>query len=328
MDLKLISAFAVCGLMLLTPLPGVASDSDGQEYAVHKGESLGTISEHFYEDPPAYPSIMDATNKKTEHDDTFKVIPGSNEIETEQKPGIPVLVMLEAEDMEAHGMHKAAHWGYQGEGGPTHWGSMDEKFKVCSSGRNQSPVSIPSTAGVVKDVVTFDYNPTTLHVLNNGHTIQVNYDDGSSITVDGTAYNLAQFHFHSPSENTMDDVAAAMEMHLVHVSTDGKLAVVGLLFDFADSQNDFLSKFWGVMPPAGHELRLSAKLNASDAFDVGGEMYQFDGSLTTPPCSEGVKWFVMKQRASASKDQVAAFVKAVGYNARPTQPLNGRLDHN
>ncbi len=303
---------------------GSGGDDSGQEYIVEKGDSLGRIAEKFYEDPLAYPTIIEGTNKKAEKDHSFKVIHKPDEIQPGWKIWIPAVATLEADDMEGHGVHKIAHWGYQGEGCPVNWGGLDHNYKTCDTGKEQSPISIPSKWKTKAGGLKFDYKPTSLHVLNNGHTIQVNYEEGSSLAIDGHSYELAQFHFHIPSEHTVDGVAATMEMHLVHVDEGGKLAVVGVMFDIGEKDNPFLAAFWDVMPPSGHELNFSSKVNVASAFDIDGKQYRYPGSLTTPPCSEGVKWHVVEKREHLSKAQAAKFVSIIGLNARPTQPLNKR----
>jgi carbonic anhydrase len=219
---------------------------------------------------------------------------------------------------------EVAHWGYQGHQGPNYWGSLDAKFSVCDAGREQSPINIPSGAPTTPGNLEFDYKPTALAVVNNGHTIQVNHDSGSILKIDGVPYQLLQFHFHAPSENAVDGMLAAFEMHLVHADKQGNLAVVGVLFDIAEEDNEFLQAFWEDMPEAGHDVTLDKTVNVADAFVLDGPKYLFTGSLTTPPCSEKVKWHVLEQRATLSKKQLAEFVAVMGFNNRPVQPLYDR----
>lgn len=217
-----------------------------------------------------------------------------------------------------------APFGYQGEIGPAHWGELDEAYEACAVGLRQSPIDIPGDAPLSTVDLAFNYQPSAINVVNNGLTIQVNYDPGSTIIVDGKTYAVAQFHFHVPSEHTIDGVHAPIEMHVVHVADDGALAVVGFLFDFADEDNPFLARFWGDAPAAGETTTVPGEINVADAFDAAGGKYSYSGSLTTPPCSEGVSWFVMADHLTVSRDQVAQYVDLLGMNARPTQPLNER----
>lgn len=217
-----------------------------------------------------------------------------------------------------------APWGYQGDIGPAHWGELDEAYDTCAVGLRQSPIDIPGEAALSTVDVVFNYQPTAISLLNNGFTIEVIHDPGSTIAVDGKTYSVAQFHFHVPSEHSMDGVRAPMEMHVVHVAADGTLAVVGFLFDFAEDGNRFLAQFWDDLPTAHQSATLPGMINLAEAFDVGGGKYGYTGSLTTPPCDEGVSWFVMAERLTVSTEQVGRYVELLGMNARPIQPLNDR----
>lgn len=222
--------------------------------------------------------------------------------------------------------HGKAHWGYEGNSGPDKWGSMDKKFGMCDSGMRQSPIDIGMAPHAEFKALAMNYKPAPLRVLNNGHAIQMNYDKSSTMTVDGKRYNLLQFHFHSPSENIKDGQSRAMEMHLVHQANDGSLAVVGVFLK-AGNDNAALAKLWSHLPShAGDENMVKgASFNVSDLLPSKKAYYHFNGSLTTPPCSEGVKWFVMDEEVEVSKKQVNQFLKVVGENARPVQPMNGRF---
>jgi carbonic anhydrase len=221
-----------------------------------------------------------------------------------------------------------AHWSYKADHGPTHWGEMKEDFAACNIGHAQSPIDIHAKDArkAALPAIAFDYKPSPLRIIDNGHTVQVNYAPGSGITVDGKRHELVQFHFHKPSEEKIEGKAHAMVAHLVHKGADGKLAVVAVLLD-AGKENALLKTLWSNVPPekekeatpAGVTIDASALLPASRAY------YTFDGSLTTPPCSEGVTWYVLKSPVHESKEQIAAFGKLYAANARPVQPLNGRV---
>lgn len=231
-------------------------------------------------------------------------------------------------DSAMAGAAKSDHgsrWEYQGRRGPPEWGHLDGSFKACRIGKKQSPISIPDDEPPTANGVKFHYQSSALNIVNNGHTIQVNYDEGSHIIVDGKKYRLKQFHFHAPSEHLINGVPAAMEMHLVHMAQDRTLAVIGLLFDFSETDNPFLNNFWGGLPPAHSRLHIDRSINVGRFFNPAARMVRYVGSLTTPPCSEGVKWFVIKEHSRVSHAQVADFVRILGYNARPAQPVNGRL---
>ena len=219
----------------------------------------------------------------------------------------------------------AQHWGYEGEAGPQNWGKLDAKFAACASGKNQSPIDLKGFVEADLKPLKLDYKAGVADILNNGHTVQVNYAAGSSLAVDGLAFELKQFHFHSPSENKISGKQFPLEGHLVHADKDGNLAVVAVMFQEGGA-NTLLAKLWEKMPnKAGEKGALPAGLNVSQLLPRERDYYRFNGSLTTPPCSEGVRWFVIKKQATASKAQIAQFAKAVGVvNNRPIQATNAR----
>lgn len=222
----------------------------------------------------------------------------------------------------------AAHWGYSGTAGPSHWGQLSEAFKTCNSGTRQSPINVTETQAIKAnlDALSFSYSPVQPEILNNGHTIQVNYAPGSHVRVAGKKYELLQFHFHTPSENKLAGKSFPMEMHLVHKSDDGQLAVVAVFIE-TGKENAVLKSAWEHMPTqAGKRAKLSnLKLSAESLLPKSREFAHFKGSLTTPPCSEGVNWVVLKTPIQVSKQQLAKFEKVIGENARPVQPLNDRF---
>jgi len=219
------------------------------------------------------------------------------------------------------------HWGYAGPIGPEHWGSLSPEFAVCASGRNESPVNIVHAIEAELPPLAIDYRPGGGEVVNNGHTLQVNYASGSTLVLDGHTYELKQFHFHAPSENQVDGKSFALEGHLVHADADGALAVVAVLYE-PGAENAALAAFWDQLPAkAGGKARLATPVDAASLLPAGRDYYRYNGSLTTPPCSEGVVWLVMKEPASVSEPQVAAFSAALGGtpNNRPVQPLHARV---
>jgi len=227
----------------------------------------------------------------------------------------------------AHVAQHAAHWAYEGEGGPQNWATLDAKYSACSDGKNQSPIDIsPVTITSLSDI-EFNYQESPLEIKNNGHTIQVNYAPGSSITVAGKQYELLQYHFHSPSEHTIGGKAYDMVAHLVHKAADGQLGVIGVVFSAGDKVNSAVSKLWLNMPEkAGVTTKVTGvKVNAADLLPVDYTYFNYSGSLTTPPCSEGVNWMVMATPNSVSEAQVEQFTNLFPLSARPVQPLNGRM---
>ena len=231
------------------------------------------------------------------------------------------------------------HWGYSGEAGPENWAKIDPNNVMCAIGRNQSPIDLAGFIEGDLKPLKLDYGTHAAeianhgkvapvgpaNIVNNGHTVQVNYLPGSTLTVDGRAFELKQFHFHSPSENTLAGKSFPLEAHLVHADKEGNLAVVALLFN-EGAANPFLAKLWDKVPAKKDDkAALAAGLNVSSLLPASKDYYRFNGSLTTPPCTEGVRWLVMKKQATVSKAQVEQFVKAVGHpNNRPVQSVNAR----
>ncbi len=219
------------------------------------------------------------------------------------------------------------HWGYSGEMGPEHWGDLSPQFAACKEGRSQSPVNLSGMVDADLPAIDFAYGPVPLEVLNNGHTIQANYASGSRITVAGQTYDLLQFHFHSPSENTIEGRPFPLEAHLVHKAADGRLAVVAVMFE-EGAANAVLEKVWKVMPAeeGNVEHAEGESVSVGELLPAGKDYYAFDGSLTTPPCTEGVKWMVLQQPMTVSAEQVQHFLHTLhGPNNRPVQPLIGRV---
>ena len=236
-----------------------------------------------------------------------------------------VIASAEAPEM-THGSDHSPHWTYSGEGGPEVWGDLSGEFRTCKKGQLQSPIDLSGGVGAAGTPIEFDYHLSPLEILNNGHTVQVNYAPGSGIMVEGKRFELLQFHFHSPSEHFVDGKQASMELHLVHKSAEGELAVVAVLFDNG-SENLALREIWQEMPRHVSEPNPHAGvlINARDLLPEGAQYYRYMGSLTTPPCTEGVNWFVMADPVPASIGQVLEFSGAVGPNARPVQLSNHRL---
>lgn len=216
-------------------------------------------------------------------------------------------------------------WSYEGETGPEHWGDLSPEYHLCRDGTQQSGINIEDVTDKSKvGNIKFRYKDTPLRILNNGHTIQVNYERGSTITVNGETFELLQFHFHTPSEHTKNGTAYPLEGHLVHINSNGQLAVVGVFMKEGE-HNSFIQAIWDYMPPTEGEITVPLDINAADMLPRKKGYYYYPGSLTTPPCSEGVKWHVMKQPIEISSAQIQQFRSLYPLNARPVQPLNGRV---
>lgn len=217
-------------------------------------------------------------------------------------------------------------WGYIGKQGPEYWGSLSDEFNICQAGNNQSPVNLQSAVDADLSPLEINYKDSPLRIINNGHTIQVNYQPGSFLTLDGEPYELLQFHFHHPSEHKVEEEALPMELHLVHKGEKGNLAVIGVFLKEGKS-NSTLQKVWKEMPNIkGSEKTISnVNISASELLPEDQDYYRYFGSLTTPPCSETVNWIVLKEPVEISNQQVQKFSQIFPMNARPTQLVKRRF---
>jgi carbonic anhydrase len=221
---------------------------------------------------------------------------------------------------------QAPHWGYSGPEAAQYWGDLSREYELCKDGHNQSPIDIDKTIEASLSPVIFNYKESSLFMVDNGHTVQVNYAPGSSIVLNGHTFNLLQFHFHTPSENTVKGNHFPMEAHLVHSDGEGNLAVVSVLFE-EGAANKALEQIWPYMPEkVGQTVRMDAvKFNIADMLPPDHDYYYFNGSLTTPPCTQGVAWIVLKKPVTVSKAQFKKFHDIIGMNNnRPLQPMNAR----
>lgn len=217
------------------------------------------------------------------------------------------------------------HWDYQGEGGPEHWAELKPEFAKCASGTRQSPIDIRDGIGVQLDPVLFDYKPSGFKVLDNGHTIQVNVTAGNTIEVTGRRYELLQFHFHRPSEERIGGRQFDMVAHLVHKDLEGRLAVVAVLLE-RGSTHPLLQQVWNNLPlEKGDEVPAKGMIDLNALLPAERGYFTYMGSLTTPPCSEGVLWLVMQKPVPLSPEQVNIFARLYPMNARPLQAAAGRL---
>jgi carbonic anhydrase len=224
--------------------------------------------------------------------------------------------------MSAHaGDAHAPHWDYRGEAGPQAWGTLDASFAGCKLGHEQSPIDIHGAHKAHLAPLALDYHATAGEIVNNGHTVQVNLTDAGALTIAGVPYKLVQFHFHTPSEEHINGKAYPMVAHLVHKSEDGKLAVVAVLLKQGKANAALKPVFDGLPQAADEKAALAEPFNVADLLPADHGYYKFMGSLTTPPCSEGVQWQVLKQPVEVSRDQIRMFQKLYKANARPIQPL-------
>ena len=216
------------------------------------------------------------------------------------------------------------HWDYSGEAGPESWAKLTPEFSACA-GKNQSPVNLDGFIEAELKPLSLDYAAGAGEITNNGHTVQVAYEPGSKLTLDGKSFQLIQLHFHMPSENQIKGQSYPLEGHLVHSDDKGNLVVVAVMFK-EGKQNDVLASLWNSPPSEGTKQPVAQQVNIRDMLPTDLGYYRFNGSLTTPPCSEGVRWVVLKQPVVASRAQIEALTKAVGHaNNRPLQPVNARV---
>ena len=217
-------------------------------------------------------------------------------------------------------------WGYEGPTGPAKWGDLKSDYAGCKLGHAQSPIDIRSTKKEKLEAITFDYHASPLKIIDNGHTVQVNYAPGSGMTIGGQRYELLQFHFHTPSEERIHGKSYPLVAHLVHKNAEGKLAVVAVLFKQGKA-NPYLKSIWSHLPhdKGVEHVSEDVSIDLASALPSKRGYYNFAGSLTTPPCSEEVNWFVLKQPVTVSTAQLKQFHRLYKHNARPVQPLYDRV---
>jgi carbonic anhydrase len=230
---------------------------------------------------------------------------------------------------------RPTHWAYAGEDGPDHWGQLDPVYATCANGTNQSPIELTGAAegaGIAwkanygNSALVISHNEHMEEIIDNGHTIQISVEAHNTIEVDGQTFTLKQFHFHTPSEHTLNGQHAPMEVHLVHQSEDGALAVLGLLVKSTSVDNPHFEPIVANLPDSMgksyHHPEVSLALDKK--LPANQQAYHYMGSLTTPPCSEGVHWLVMKEPIALSERQIQAIASRIGPNNRPVQATNQR----
>jgi len=238
------------------------------------------------------------------------------------------VTLLSAASLAAVGITLAAegvHWGYSGPTGPEHWAELSPEFAACGAGLNQSPVDIRDTIATKLDTLTFDYNARATSMTNNGHTLQTDVAPGSWLGAGDEKFQLIQFHFHSPSEHQVNGELFPLEAHFVHQNESGALAVVGILYRDGEWNEDLAAL--GAVAPTDINLPVPMDMDLTDLelYTNHESYYRYSGSLTTPPCSEGVRWFVLKTIGHIAPEQAENFVGLIGEDARGPQPLNARV---
>ncbi|MCL2590029.1 MAG: carbonic anhydrase [Betaproteobacteria bacterium] len=226
-----------------------------------------------------------------------------------------------------HPANEPPHWGYDGDGAPEHWGQLSPEFAMCSIGVNQTPINIEGALNAGVKPLKLHYKNGSQTIVNNGHTVQVNVAAGNTLNLDDKTFELQQFHFHTPSENLVNGKSFPLEAHFVYKNSEGELAVLALMFKEGKTVNKQLEEIWKVMPKEkGEPVALAKEVDVQALLPKHRAYYRFSGSLTTPPCTEGVRWLVLKDALSISKEQVEQFSAVVHHhNNRPVQPLYGRV---
>lgn len=228
---------------------------------------------------------------------------------------------------------RPVHWNYEGEEGPAHWVDLSPAYALCAEGPRQSPIDLVASrtdSGATlarayeSAAVTVTFNEQAVDLLDNGHTIQVTYDGGDTLTVEGVAYALRQFHLHAPSEHTVAGKRFPLEVHLVHQAQNGALAVLGVVVTPGIAHPTLANLIANLPAPGGDRHFDDRVLNVDALIPAEERYYRYDGSLTTPPCSEGVRWFVMATPLEASPAQLDTLAAVLGTNNRPLQPRGDR----
>jgi carbonic anhydrase len=215
------------------------------------------------------------------------------------------------------------HWSYEGTGGPAEWGTLDTSFKACGLGDQQSPIDLRDAIRASVDRLRISWPPQPFEIVNNGHTIQANAAPGGALATGGQQFTLAQFHFHTPSEHAVAGKRTAMEAHFVHTQPGGRIAVVGVLMAPGRRHEGFADIIRVAPRQEGH-ARLQKPLDPHTFLPQIKALYRYEGSLTTPPCSEVVDWFVLGDPIQVAQTDIDAFKGLFSMNARPLQPVNRR----
>jgi carbonic anhydrase len=225
-------------------------------------------------------------------------------------------IVLAAED---------SHWSYSGETGPQNWAKLAPEYAACGIGVNQSPIDIGKTISAELSPLQFNYKSDGKTIVNNGHTLQINVEPGSWLRTGGEDFQLVQFHFHSPSEHQVNGELFPLEGHFVHQNSSGALAVIGVLFR-AGERNTDLARIGAVAPQVIDQPEaIDMDIAELKLYGNHESYYRYNGSLTTPPCTEGVQWYMLKKPGHIAPEQAAKFVEFIGEDARGPQPINARI---
>lgn len=218
------------------------------------------------------------------------------------------------------------HWGYEGKETPENWGKLSPEYQMCDLGKNQSPVNITGPIHAKVNNLEIHYDLISGTIINNGHTVQINDKNANDyLTVDGEQFKLTQFHFHAPSENQINGKTYPMEAHFVNQNKDGELLVMAVMLEEGKS-NPIAAQLLSLLNDKENTPTNINGIDIRTFLPEVSDYYRFSGSLTTPPCSEGVTWIVLKQPITLSKSEITKFKSVFKHqNNRPIQPLHGRL---
>ena len=296
----------------------------------HGEKSHGSENEHSLKNSDGHSNASASESHSTNHEANE----GNAKTGHEVASGAPKQSLHEAEIAEQERAKKgqkddhsqSPHWAYEGKFGPRSWGQLSNDFIKCEKGTKQSPIDlVDSNVDSRLQPIEFHYEPQDIALENNGHTLMAKFPDATSYVSHGEdKYKLIQFHFHTPSEHFVDGAPYDMEVHLVHQNPAGKLLVVGVLMEALGKGNAALESLWRDLPVSSGGRGPTLRFNPDQFLPKKREFWNYDGSLTTPPCSEDVRWYVMTKPIEMSVRQVDQFQASYRKNARPPQPLHSR----
>lgn len=292
--------------------------------AAHAGDDDGAVSAHGGEEAPAHHGSASEHEPAAEpgHEPAHAPAPAH---EPAHKPASEDHAPAKHESVgHDTGAVGGPNWEYKGSSGPDHWGDLAAGYKVCGTGSRQSPVDIDETATNTKLLpIKFNYKADDAVIKNDGRTVQANFPTGNYVEIDGERFDLFQIHVHAPSEHKVSGIPYDMEVHLDHKNVDGQLVSIAVLFEEGE-ENKALRPLWQAMPREIEQAPEPIEFNPATLLPARRLYYSYTGSLTVPPCTEGVRWFVLTQPVGVSSKQVDHFASIIPYNARPVQPLKGR----
>jgi len=328
--LNLIVLFA-CGLVMAT---ASANDSTPKTVKPEPGAlKAGAAPTPAKKQAPLPPAAQRAKEEQEEIDLSTRIAERLAELRAKQAARVAAAARAKKaaeakrrqEAQAAAAPKNGTYWAYEGEFGPANWANINSAWAKCAAGTRQSPIDLRDGIKVDLEQIAFDYRPSLFNEVDNGHTIQVTVGGGNFITVGGNTYELQEFHFHRPSEERINGKGTEMVIHLMHRSAAGEQAVVAVLLE-RGTANNLIQTVWNHLPLEKYvAVSPSIVIDVNEVLPARRDYFTYMGSLTTPPCSEGVLWIVMKQPMQVSPAQMALFSRLYPLNARPAQPSHGRV---